>query len=87
MIHAVLSPALVSLFPGAVPRVEVDASTVNDLIDALDVRWPGMGDRLRDSSPSIRRHINIFVDGTRADLDTALAPGTQVYVLTAVSGG
>ena len=87
MINVVLSPALVSLFPGAVHRVEVDAADVNAMIDALDARWPGMADRLRDSSPSVRRHINIFVDGKRATLDTPLAPGSPVYVLTAVSGG
>ena len=35
-------------------------------IDALDARWPGMRDRLCDSTPAIRRHINVFVDGERA---------------------
>ena len=46
-----------------------------------------MGRMLADESPAVRRHINIFVGGTRADLTTPLAPGAQVHVLTAVSGG
>ena len=55
--------------------------------DALDARWPGMRDRLCDSRPAIRRHINVFVDGEKAALDTPLAPGTEVIIMTAISGG
>lgn len=82
-----LSPLLVDLFPGSTRRVEVEAATVRDMIGALDQRWPGMGDRISDSRPAIRKHINVFVDGDRAKLDTQLAPGTQVYIITAISGG
>ena len=82
-----LPAALVRLFPDAVPRLELPASTVREMIDALDARWPGMRDRLCDSRPAIRRHINVFVEGRRATLDTALAPGAEVTVLTAISGG
>ena len=83
----VLPAALVRLFPGAMRRLELPASTVGEMIDALDARWPGMRDRLCDSRPAIRRHINVFVEGRRATLDTRLAPGTEVTVLTAISGG
>jgi molybdopterin synthase sulfur carrier subunit len=57
------------------------------VIDALDRRWPGMRDRLCDSTPRIRRHINVFVAGERANLETRLAPGTEVIIMTAISGG
>jgi sulfur-carrier protein len=86
-VAVVLPAALVRLFPGSVRRVEVPASTVAELIDALDARWPGMRDRLCDSRPAIRRHINVFVEGRRTTLDTRLAPGAEVTVLTAISGG
>lgn len=82
-----LPAALVNLFPGAVRRVEVSATTVGDAIDHLDARWPGMRDRLCDSTPSIRRHINVFVEGERATLETPLAPGVEVIIMTAISGG
>jgi sulfur-carrier protein len=78
---------LVRLFPGAVRDVELSASSVREMIDALDARWPGMRDRLCDSRPAIRRHINVFVAGRRATLETPLAPGAEVTVLTAISGG
>ncbi len=82
-----LSPLLVDLFPGASRTVEVDAARVADVIAELDRRWPGMGDRICDSTPAIRRHMNVFVDGSRSTLATPLSPGTEVFIITAISGG
>ena len=86
-VTVVLPAALVALFPGSVPRLALGAATVGELLDGLDARWPGMADRLRDTRPAIRRHLAVFVDGRRADLDSALAPGSEVVFLTKVSGG
>ena len=82
-----LPAVLVNLFPGALRQVEMSASTVREAIDILNARWPGMRDRVCDSRPAIRRHINVFVDGEKATLDTPLAPGTEVIIMTAISGG
>ena len=86
-IAAVLPAALTNLFPDAPRRVELAAATVADAIVALDERWPGMRDRLVDSTPAIRRHINVYVDGRRAALGTKLASGAEVLIMTAISGG
>jgi molybdopterin converting factor small subunit len=86
-VEIILPAALVALFPGSSRRLAVSASSVAEAIDALDADWPGMGDRIRDSTPAIRRHINVFVDGERATLATSLAPGTEMFVMTAISGG
>ena len=82
-----LPAVLVNLFPGALRQVEMSASSVREAIDILNARWPGMRDRVCDSRPAIRRHINVFVDGEKATLDTRLAPGTEVIIMTAISGG
>lgn len=82
-----LPGVLVDLFPGAPRRVEVPAATVRDMVDQLDKSWPGMRDRICDSRPAIRKHINVFVEGERATLKTKLKPGVEVFVLTAISGG
>jgi sulfur-carrier protein len=79
--------ALVALFPGCPREARVSAATVAETLDALDRSWPGLRDRLCDSTPRIRRHINVFVAGERATLETALAPGAEVVILTAISGG
>lgn len=78
---------LTTLFPTAERVVRIEADTVDDVMNALEARWPGMRDRLCDTTPSIRRHINVFVEGKRARLDTRLSPGVDVFILTAVSGG
>lgn len=86
-VTVVLPAALVRLFPGAAERVELEAASVADMLEALDARWPGMRDRLRDSRPAVRRHIAILADGRHASLETPLRPGATVYVLTRMSGG
>jgi molybdopterin synthase sulfur carrier subunit len=82
-----LPGVLVDLFPGSRRSVEMAASTVDEMMDQLDRLWPGMRDRLCDTTPAIRKHINVFIDGERAKLDTRIEPGTEVFVLTAISGG
>jgi hypothetical protein len=82
-----LPVALVNLFPGSPRQVTLPAATVRDAIDGLNARWPGMRDRICDSTPAIRRHMNVFVDGRRATLQTPLRPGADVLVMTAISGG
>jgi sulfur-carrier protein len=82
-----LPEILAILFPSAERRLELFVETVDEMIDELDSRWPGMRDRICDSTPAIRRHINVFVEGKRATLETRLAPGTEVFILTAISGG
>ena len=83
----VLPAVLTALFPGCPREIEVRAATVGDAIAALEARIPGLGDRICDSTPAIRRHMRIFAGGVRADLATRLAPGTEVLVMTAISGG
>lgn len=87
MVSVTLPAALLPLFPGAPRQLAVEAATVDEVMDALEARWPGMRDRLCDSRPAIRRHINVFVEGRRATLATKLAPDAEVFILTAVSGG
>jgi sulfur-carrier protein len=82
-----LPALLVNLFPGSLRQVELSAASVGEAIDALNRRWPGMRDRICDSRPRLRRHINVFVDGERATLETRLAPGAEMIVMTAISGG
>jgi sulfur-carrier protein len=86
-VRVFLPQALISLFPGCPSAPVVEGGTVSDAIDALNVRWPGLRHRLCDETPAIRRHINIFVGGERAGLDTIVPAGAEMVVMTAISGG
>jgi sulfur-carrier protein len=82
-----LPPTLPRIFPDLPRRLDVDAATVDEAIDRLEERWPGIRDRLCEPGPELRRHINVFVEGERASLDTALEQGSRVDVVAAISGG
>jgi sulfur-carrier protein len=82
-----LPATLVPLFPELPRRIDVDAGTVDEVIDRLDERWPGVRDRLCEPGPALRPHINVYVDKERAGLETELAAGSRVDVIAAISGG
>jgi molybdopterin synthase sulfur carrier subunit len=78
---------LLDLFPGAERRQNVEGETVDAIVRELDARVPGMRDRLVDAGPRLRPHINVFVAGEPAELDTPVGPNDTVHVIPAVSGG
>jgi molybdopterin converting factor small subunit len=82
-----LPSSLRALFPDAPKRVELEAGSVAEVIDALDGRWPGMRDRLCNPGPELRQYINVFVDGEPADLLAPVEVRSNVYILPAVAGG
>ncbi len=87
MAIVILPRSLLSLFPGVERRHELAGATVDQVLTALDDAAPGMRDRLVEEGPRLRRHINVFVDGQPADLDTPVGDGATVHVIPAVSGG
>ena len=87
MAELYLPITLPTLFEDLPRQVEVEASTVNEAFDRLEQRWPGIRDRLVEPGPTLRPHINVFVDREQAGLDTAIAAGSRVDVIAAISGG
>ena len=96
MPNVVLPNTLTELFPGISRRVELAAGaaqTVQQVVDQLDVRYPGMRNRICDGAgggngaATIRRHLLIFVDDERSDLSTSVSPASEVRIVPALSGG
>jgi molybdopterin converting factor small subunit len=87
MAVVVLPRSLVVLFPGTPRRLEADGGTVREVLRALDAQVPGIWDRICDSGPVIRTHVNVFVSGERAALETPVPDGATIHVIPAVSGG
>ena len=82
-----LPPTLPPLFPGLPRQLDLDAATVDEAIERLNDRWPGLRDRLCEPGPVLRPHINVFVDRERVGLDAAIGAGSRVDVIAAISGG
>lgn len=86
-VTVILPRSLVALIPGTRHETEVMAATVGEAIDRLEELTPGLRNRLVDAGPTIREHINVFVDREKATLDTPLRPDSTIHIIPAVSGG
>ncbi|HEU5333726.1 MAG TPA: MoaD/ThiS family protein [Actinocrinis sp.] len=92
----VLVPSALAAFAGGRREVELGpaggpGTTVAEVFDRLADELPALERRLRDERAAIRRHVNVYVDGTDIrDLSgpgTAVPDGATVQVIAAVSGG
>ena len=68
-----------------------EGAAVADLLDAVAAVHPALERRVRNEQGDLRTHVNLFVgeDDVRAlgGVDTVLAPGVEVSILAAISGG
>jgi molybdopterin synthase sulfur carrier subunit len=84
-------PAPLRRITGGQDKVEIEASTLSELIDQLDGQFPGFKERLLDESGEIRYFVNIFLNGDDVrflqELLTATKPGDEISIVPAVAGG
>jgi molybdopterin converting factor small subunit len=85
---AVLIPSQLTSYTEGATRVEAQGATVEAALDDLDRRFPGLKFRVIDEQDRVRRHMRLFVgqDETR-DVRRALAPGDELMIFGALSGG
>lgn len=71
--------------------VEVEASTIREMVNELETRFPGCKSRLTDEKGEMRRFINVFVNEEDIRFiqmrDTPLNDGDEVSIVPAVAGG
>jgi hypothetical protein len=88
----VLTRHLFQFFPQLADRtVEVEATTVAEAVQALDRLAPGIAFYLCDERGRLRPHVNVFIGKEpvrdRFRLSDPVAPGDQLFMLQALSGG
>jgi len=87
----VVIPTPLRKFTCGAETVEVEAASIKEMLDSLDSRFPGFRASVCDGSGSLRRFINIYVDGEDVrfleNLATPVADGTEVAIVPAISGG
>jgi molybdopterin synthase sulfur carrier subunit len=84
-------PAQMRTLTGGASTVEVDGSTVTDVLAALGGRYEGIAARLFDEQGGLRRFVNVYVDEEdirfAQGLETPVSDGQTVSLLPAVAGG
>jgi MoaD family protein len=83
-------PTTLRTLTGGKSEVEVEGSTVGEVINDLESGHPGFAERLLDEN-GLRRFVNVFVadDDVRFldGLDTKVPDGETVSIIPAVAGG
>lgn len=84
----VVLPTPLAQYTAGRREVVAEGATLADLLDDLDRRFPGIRFRVIDEQDSIRSHIKFFVNREMVrSLAEPLAPGDEVLVVAALSGG
>ena len=84
----VVLPTPLAEYTAHAREVEADGATVAELFADLERRYPGLRFRVIDEQDAIRPHIKIFVNRVQAaSIAAPLAPGDEVLVVAALSGG
>ena len=81
----VIIPSHLRSYTGS-SEVTVEGHTLDDVVHALEARFPGIRVRIVDEQDRIRPHIKLFVNGEQARELSAKAAG-DVHILAALSGG
>ena len=73
------------------PPAEVQAATVREALEAVFAANPQLKSYIVDDQSRLRRHVNVFINGSlardRLGLSDRLGPRDEVFVFQALSGG
>ncbi len=87
----VLIPTPLQKYTADQASVELDASSVDGLLQELDSQYPGIKARLTDEQGKLRRFLNVYVNSEDIRfLDNQATPlndGDEVSIVPAVAGG
>lgn len=79
---------------GGASRLDLDledGATLGSLLDRLAANHPLLDRRLRDEQKTIRRYVNLYVDGEEcrrlAGSDTVLGRNAELLIIPSVAGG
>jgi molybdopterin synthase sulfur carrier subunit len=87
----IVIPTLLRKLTGDSDLVELEAATVQEVLDKLDASYPGFRARVCDPSGDLRQFINIYINGEDIrfleNLSTPIPGGAEVSIVPAIAGG
>ena len=84
-------PTMLRPRTGGEARVEVEGTSISQVIDALVAAHPGIGEVLRERDGTLKRFVNVFLGEENINylegLDTPVPDGAEIVILPAAAGG
>ena len=84
-------PAVMKYYVNNQAEFSVSAASIQDLIEQVVQQYPSIKFHLLDSDGQLRRHFNIFVNGTHIrdlnGMDTMLKEDDKVNLMASAAGG
>ena len=88
---AVRIPPTLRTATGGAKQVDIDGSTVREVLDGLVAAYPPLAEQLLDAQGGLNRFVNVFLKDTDVRhldaLDTPVAEGDSLVLLPAMAGG
>jgi hypothetical protein len=82
--------ALKRFFPQLTDTV-ANGGTLTEILQEMDMHYPGVRSYVLDEQGRLRKHVNIFIDGTiisdRVALSDSFSHHSEIYIIQALSGG
>jgi len=87
----VVIPTPLRKYTAGAEAVQIEAKTVQEVLDNLDSQYPGIRASVCDEKGGLRRFINIYLDGEDVrfleNLATPVTDGAEIAIVPAISGG
>ena len=82
--------ALKRFFP-KLKETSAQGNTLEEIFREIETNYPGLQSYVLDERGSLRRHVNIFIDGKmikdRTKLGDTFSSNSEIYIMQALSGG
>jgi sulfur-carrier protein len=91
MATKVIIPAQLRQYTQDQSTLEIEGSTVDEVLQNLDQEYPGLRSRICEPDGRLRRFVNVFVNGEDVrvldGIETAVRSGDEIGIVPAVAGG
>jgi len=82
--------ALKRFFSG-LKETTAQGTSLKEILNEMETNYPGIKSYIVDEQGSLRKHVNIFIDGQlisdRTSLSDPFSKSSEIYIMQALSGG
>ena len=72
-------------------KASVEGNTMSEVVEALENKFPGLKDRICESTGELRSFVNVYINGEDIrfvdGMSSSVASGDEISIVPAVAGG